>query len=92
MSFTNVKYEFEFKDPTPVMNHRMIIAGNNLMVFGGTDGETFFNELHQYNIPTNTWKVLTTLNNEHKPSPRADHCMAFFPPDQILIYAGRNEE
>ena len=45
--------------------------GDNLLLFGGSTGLNFSNELYEYNTCSNRWRKLATIGQ--KPSPRYKH-------------------
>lgn len=44
---------------------------DNILLFGGSTGLHYSNDLHEYNIYNNRWRELTTIGR--KPSPRYKH-------------------
>lgn len=56
--------------PSPRYGCSMSAFEGNLIVFGGQDGEKWFNDLLVYDINSRTWSIIDSL---HKPSPRIGH-------------------
>lgn len=57
--------------PSARHSHTANLTKDQAIVFGGTDGSQFFNDVHVYHFPTATWSQPTTKGSG--PSPRANH-------------------
>lgn len=71
--------------PIPRDSHSCTTVGDNLFVFGGTDGRRPLNDLHVLQTSTNTW-VLPTVRGD-APEPREGHSAALIG-KQLFIFGG----
>lgn len=53
--------------------HTMVAYHNNLYVFGGTAESSVPNDLHRFDLETNTWSIVDVVNNSELPSSRLFH-------------------
>lgn len=57
--------ELQFKDQTKVVKtfkNTITKCNNQLILFGGTDGEKFYNTIYSYDLINDTWKEIETIN------------------------------
>ncbi|QKX56610.1 uncharacterized protein TRUGW13939_03715 [Talaromyces rugulosus] len=75
--------------PLARTNHTIITYNDNLYLFGGTNGVTWFNDVWSYDPRTNQWTELEC--NGFIPSPREGHA-ATVVGDTMYVFGGRNDE
>ena len=88
MSFSKVHYNTDNFNPHQSFGHSMTLCGSKILIFGGTNGSEYFNDIFIYDLKKNSWTKPNTLNNDNKPSPRSQHIAAFQPPNSLLIFSG----
>lgn len=71
--------------PIPRDSHSCTTVGDNLFVFGGTDGRRPLNDLHILQTSTNTW-ILPSVRGD-APEPREGHSAALIG-KQLFIFGG----
>ncbi|XP_068654159.1 uncharacterized protein [Aristolochia californica] len=71
--------------PSPRDSHSCTTVGNNLFVFGGTDGKYPLNDLHILDTSTNTW-IRPNLSGAG-PAPREGHSAALVD-KQLFVFGG----
>ncbi|KAL1531723.1 leucine-zipper-like transcriptional regulator 1 [Salvia divinorum] len=71
--------------PIPRDSHSCTTVGDDLFVFGGTDGEKPLNDLHILETSSNTWIVPKVRGRA--PKPRSDHSAAFVG-KKLFIFGG----
>ncbi|KAG9439061.1 hypothetical protein H6P81_019226 [Aristolochia fimbriata] len=71
--------------PSPRDSHSCTTVGNNLFVFGGTDGKYPLNDLHVLDTSTNTW-VRPNMSGP-VPAPREGHSAALID-KRLFIFGG----
>ncbi|KAI0188032.1 kelch domain-containing protein [Xylaria flabelliformis] len=76
------------KVPPPRTNHSMITYNDKMYLFGGTNGQLWFNDVWCYDPPTNTWAQLDCIG--YIPSPREGHSAALID-DVMYIFGGRGK-
>ncbi|KAI1749290.1 hypothetical protein F4782DRAFT_311224 [Xylaria castorea] len=74
--------------PPPRTNHSMITYNDKMFLFGGTNGQLWFNDVWCYDPPTNTWAQLDCIG--YIPSPREGHSAALID-DVMYIFGGRGK-
>lgn len=70
--------------PAPRTGHTAILAGTNIVVWGGRSGGTLFNDGAIYNPLTDSWRRLSSNN---APSPRYTHS-AVWTGREMVIFGG----
>ena len=88
MAFYKVKYSNSEVTPPFCHSHTINFCGERLILFGGTDGSDYFNDIYSYEIEKNYWIKSTIENKELSPKPRYKHTAEFFSPKYLLIYGG----
>ncbi len=76
--------------PKPRQGHISILLSDQLFVFGGTDGKTYYNELNVYDLTKKIWRVENPTGD--KPSPRAFQAAAIDDRRRIFIFGGFSTE
>ncbi|KAI0487311.1 hypothetical protein F4859DRAFT_501810 [Xylaria cf. heliscus] len=76
------------KVPPPRTNHSMITYNDKMYLFGGTNGQLWFNDVWCYDPPTNAWTQLDCIG--YIPSPREGHSSALID-DVMYIFGGRGK-
>ncbi|KAL8056978.1 hypothetical protein ABFX02_04G153600 [Erythranthe guttata] len=71
--------------PTPRDSHSCTTVGDNLFVFGGTDGRKPLNDLHILDTSSNTW-ILPSVRGDG-PEPREGHSAALIG-KRLFIFGG----
>ncbi|GFP95704.1 kelch domain-containing protein 3 [Phtheirospermum japonicum] len=71
--------------PVPRDSHSCTAVGDNLFVFGGTDGRRPLNDLHILDTSTNTW-ILPSVRGDG-PEPREGHSAALIG-KRLFIFGG----
>ncbi|KAL6549326.1 hypothetical protein OROHE_008443 [Orobanche hederae] len=71
--------------PVPRDSHSCTTVGDNLLVFGGTDGRRPLNDLHIFDTSTNRW-VLPSVRGDG-PEPREGHSAALIG-KRLFIFGG----
>ncbi|KAI8950455.1 hypothetical protein F4801DRAFT_347625 [Xylaria longipes] len=74
--------------PPPRTNHSIITYNDKMYLFGGTNGQLWFNDVWCYDPPTNTWTQLDCIG--YIPSPREGHSAALID-DVMYIFGGRGK-
>ncbi|KAI9595545.1 hypothetical protein BDF19DRAFT_385140 [Syncephalis fuscata] len=80
-------YEPANDGPSGRAGHSTTVYQDRLYVFGGTDGETFFNEMWCYDLHTCEWELLNVTG--HTPPGRAGHAAALVD-DCIYVTGGKS--
>ncbi|XP_065220593.1 leucine-zipper-like transcriptional regulator 1 isoform X1 [Planococcus citri] len=62
--------------PTRRYGHTMVAYDRHLYVFGGAADHTLPNDLHCYDLDTNTWSIVQVTQNSYVPSGRLFHASA----------------
>ncbi|KAI9738014.1 MAG: Negative regulator of mitotic exit [Cirrosporium novae-zelandiae] len=75
--------------PQPRTNHSVITWNEKLFLFGGTNGEQWFNDVWTYDPQTNSWSALDCIG--YIPAPREGHSAALVG-DTMYIFGGRTDE
>ncbi|RIA92193.1 hypothetical protein C1645_820989 [Glomus cerebriforme] len=92
LNYGVAQWEFisPLNDPPTGRSGQTICAYNDkLYVFGGTDGEKYYNDTWYYDIQTNTWGELSCIG--YIPSPRKNHGAAIID-DIIYIFGGKGQD
>ncbi|XP_061351969.1 uncharacterized protein LOC133296940 [Gastrolobium bilobum] len=71
--------------PTPRDSHSCTLVGENLFVFGGTDGTKVLNDLHVLDTSSHTW-ISPTVRGE-EPEPREGHSAALVG-KRLFVFGG----
>ncbi|KAL0825773.1 hypothetical protein Bca101_049450 [Brassica carinata] len=71
--------------PSPRDSHSCTTVGDNLFVFGGTDGKHYLNDLHVLDTSSHTWKCLEVRGEE--PDAREAHS-ATLVGKHIFVFGG----
>eukprot|EP01122_Echinamoeba_exundans_P011551 TRINITY_DN4626_c0_g1_i1.p1 TRINITY_DN4626_c0_g1~~TRINITY_DN4626_c0_g1_i1.p1 ORF type:complete len:859 (+),score=123.51 TRINITY_DN4626_c0_g1_i1:107-2683(+) len=75
-------------NPPPLKGHSLLRYDKRLVLFGGTDGKSFFNDSFFFHTDTNRWKKLETTGAP--PCARAGHCSIITGHDQMLVIGGHD--
>ncbi|ETN43014.1 uncharacterized protein HMPREF1541_02172 [Cyphellophora europaea CBS 101466] len=75
--------------PAPRTNHTMISHNDQMYLFGGTNGTSWFNDVWTYDAKTNLWTEQDCIG--YIPAPREGHSAALVN-DVMYIFGGRTEE
>jgi Kelch motif/Galactose oxidase, central domain len=75
--------------PPARTNHTVISWQDKLYLFGGTDGNTWFNDVWTYDPSTNLWTEQDCIG--YIPAPREGHAAALIN-DTMYIFGGRIQE
>ncbi|KAF2007519.1 hypothetical protein P154DRAFT_120301 [Amniculicola lignicola CBS 123094] len=75
--------------PPPRTNHSVITWNDKLYLFGGTDGQVWFNDVWTYDPRTNSWSELDCIG--YIPVAREGHSAALVN-DTMYIFGGRTQE
>ena len=75
--------------PAARTNHSVISYNDQLYLFGGTDGNRWFNDVWTYDPRTNSWSQQDCIG--YIPAPREGHSAALVG-DVMYIFGGRTEE
>lgn len=62
--------------PTRRYGHTMVAYGRHLYVFGGASDYRLPNDLHCYDLDTNTWSIVAVAPDSNMPSGRLFHASA----------------
>lgn len=73
-------------EPSPRFGCSMCVWGNKLVVFGGQNNTTFFNDLLLFDTTKKTWSRIGAVD---EPEGRSGHAAAFMD-TQLWIFGGRN--
>jgi hypothetical protein len=65
------------------------IGDNTIFVFGGTDGTTYYNDLHIFDTASFTW--ITTKTHGQAPSPRSGHSCVLYGTNMLFVFGGGND-
>uniref|UniRef100_A0A673Y3Q9 Leucine zipper like post translational regulator 1 n=1 Tax=Salmo trutta TaxID=8032 RepID=A0A673Y3Q9_SALTR len=94
---TNNLFQFEFKailnefclvdPPARRYGHTMVAFDRHLYVFGGAADNTLPNELHSYDVDSQTWEVIQPSLDSEMPSGRLFHAAAVIQ-DAMYIFGG----
>jgi len=72
--------------PSPRDRHVAVVWGNGFFIFGGFDGSQRVNDMHVFDLETNTWgRVLTAQGNA--PTPRHSHAAVVYR-DSMYVFGG----
>nr|VDC88717.1 unnamed protein product [Brassica rapa] len=74
--------------PSPRDSHSCTTVGDNLFVYGGTDGKYYLNDLHVLDTSSHTWKCLEVRGEE--PDAREAHS-ATLVGKHIFVFGGRGK-
>ena len=75
--------------PAPRTNHTIISYNDQMYLFGGTNGTTWFNDVWTYDPRPNVWTQLDCIG--YIPAPREGHSAALCN-DVMYVFGGRTEE
>lgn len=75
--------------PGPRDSHGALIVGNQMIVFGGTNGSKKVNDLHILDLGTKEWVQPECKGNP--PSPRESHTATLVGDDKLVIFGGSGE-
>lgn len=75
--------------PGPRDSHGAVIVGNQMIVFGGTNGSKKVNDLHILDLGTQEWVQPECKGNP--PSPRESHTATLLGDDKLVIFGGSGE-
>jgi len=65
------------------------IGNNDVLLFGGYDGDSTRSDTWKYNVNSRTW---TKLNPASNPPTRVQHNMGYAGDDQVVLFGGRTQE
>jgi hypothetical protein len=63
------------------------IGGDQVLLFGGTDGSSYYDDTWVYDLSADTW---TQQSPGTGPSQRSGHAMCYIGGDQVLLFGGWN--
>ena len=69
-------------------DHASLLIGDVTYFFGGFDGESFYNSLHQLDLEHLMWRNAQPRHTSHAPMMKADCGMASFGQDKLVLFAG----
>eukprot|EP01127_Copromyxa_protea_P018187 TRINITY_DN5659_c0_g1_i1.p1 TRINITY_DN5659_c0_g1~~TRINITY_DN5659_c0_g1_i1.p1 ORF type:complete len:413 (-),score=51.01 TRINITY_DN5659_c0_g1_i1:523-1761(-) len=73
----------------PRLGHTATVVGNEIWVFGGSDGsQAFFNDLHIFNTVSGEWRNSEISGTP--PSPRSGHSATLVADGKIIIFGGES--
>lgn len=75
--------------PAPRTNHTVVSHNDQMYLFGGTNGTTWFNDVWTYDPKTNLWTEMDCIG--YIPAPREGHSAALVN-DVMYVFGGRTEE
>ncbi|KAF2757426.1 hypothetical protein EJ05DRAFT_389232 [Pseudovirgaria hyperparasitica] len=75
--------------PPARTNHTIITYNDKLYLFGGTDGNTWFNDVWTYDPRVNAWTELDCIG--YIPTPREGHAAALVN-DTMYVFGGRTKD
>ena len=75
-------------EPSPRADHAAVWTGDELLVWGGTDGTSFMNDGARYDPATDSWSSMAAGG---APSPRAEH-VAVWSGMEMLVWAGSRDD
>ncbi|CAG9310949.1 unnamed protein product [Blepharisma stoltei] len=75
--------------PSARAGHAFDSQGDIVVIFGGSDGNSYLNDLYYLNLITNTWNKVTP-SSTNLPSGRTEACMQMFLP-YVYIFGGKTE-
>ncbi|XP_022946407.1 tip elongation aberrant protein 1-like isoform X2 [Cucurbita moschata] len=75
--------------PGPRDSHGAVIVGNQMIVFGGTNGSKKVNDLHILDLGTKEWTQPECKGNP--PAPRESHTATLIGDDKLVIFGGSGE-
>jgi len=71
-------------------SHSAVIYNNKMYVFGGFSGEEYLNDMHEFDMETETWTEISHLCKGDIPLPRSRFCAAVLG-DCMYILGGWNK-
>ncbi|CAB5186516.1 unnamed protein product [Rhizophagus irregularis] len=92
LNYGVAQWEFitPLNDPPAGRSGQTICAYNDkIYIFGGTDGDKYYNDTWQYDIQTNAWSELSCIG--YIPAPRKNHGAALID-DIIYIFGGKGQD
>eukprot|EP01134_Creolimax_fragrantissima_P003781 CFRG3781T1 len=83
--------------PTPRSGHRMVIAGNSLVVFGGyfDNGKAtpkYYDDVHVFDLDSRVWMKVTVTKQVISPCARSAMQMIAVNDDRIVVMGGYRRE
>eukprot|EP01125_Pyxidicula_operculata_P015455 TRINITY_DN5247_c0_g1_i2.p1 TRINITY_DN5247_c0_g1~~TRINITY_DN5247_c0_g1_i2.p1 ORF type:complete len:2540 (-),score=775.56 TRINITY_DN5247_c0_g1_i2:128-7747(-) len=79
--------------PPALYGSTTTVVGDKIYLFGGHDGKDLrINDVWEYDIPLNKWRMLVLKDTKNVPSPRQDHSADLIDDHQILVWGGRGNE
>ena len=77
---------------TPRAGHTATeISSNQFLVFGGSGGDRFYNDVHIFNVETNLWSFVDVQNPAQAPAGRHQHTANLIG-EELYIIGGRSEK
>lgn len=84
----NINNNVENNTPKPRTDHSVDYYKDNLVTFGGFDGQNRFNDVHAFNLKTRQWREMGSLiKEEARPSKRFGHTSVVFD-DKLWVFGG----
>ena len=68
--------------------HASLLIGDVIHFFGGSDGKSFYNSLHQLDLEQLMWRNAQPRHTSHAPMRKANCGMASFGQDKLVLFAG----
>ena len=92
--YDELKGTWELKEaigtsPGPRMGHAAVSIGHNLIIFGGRNESTYYNDMYSYNSLTNTWETMP-VRGIAMPARVEGSCMLSHG-DDIYIFGGNGD-
>ena len=69
-------------------SHASLLIGDVVYFFGGSDGKSFYNSLHQLDLEQLMWKNAQPRHTSHTPMKKSDCGMVSFGQDKLVLFAG----
>ena len=69
-------------------NHASVVIGEMVYFFGGGDGWTYFNSLHQLDLEQLIWRNAQPVYTSYAPMKKTNCGMVSFGHDKLVLFAG----
>ena len=71
-----------------LINSASLLFGDVIYFFGGRDGKSYYNSLHQLDLEQLMWRNVQPRHTSHAPMKKADSGMVSFGQDKLVLFAG----
>lgn len=88
--YNSITKDNDFVPPSRYGHTAVTVDDSSIYIFGGTNGNSYFNDLYILNTETMQWTVATTQGTP--PDPRAGHSCVLYGGEQMYIFGGGNDE